>query len=51
MDSPENKKGSAVFKTSSGLEAAVVPAKAGSIVIIGDSARSIKRTVTLLKST
>lgn len=34
-----------------GLEAEVVPVKAGSVVIISDSARSIQRTVTLLKST
>lgn len=34
-----------------GLEAAVLPAATGSIVIIGESARSIGRVETLLKST
>ena len=33
-----------------GLEAAMVPAAAGSVAIIGGSARSIVRTETLLKS-
>jgi hypothetical protein len=48
---PERSLAARAFASAHGLEAAIVPVAAGSIVIIGESGRSIARTVTLLKST
>lgn len=48
---PERRLAARAAAAARGLEAAIVPAAAGSIVIIGESARSIGRVEALLKST
>ena len=47
---PDRPLGSRVVATAHGMQAAIVPVKAGSVAIIGGSGRSIVRTETLLKS-
>jgi len=48
---PERSFPARAFASAHGLEAAIVPVRAGAIAIIGDSGRSIGRVETLLKST
>jgi hypothetical protein len=47
---PDRPLGSRVVATAHGMQAAIVPVKAGSVAIIGGSGRSVVRTETLLKS-